>query len=113
MSADAADPSSTLLGAASTTMIAFEDDTIQIPAAIIAHGLDLETPAVQSLMRNGEVTSRCEKGENEDAGRYRLTFFHKGRRFQLVIDSTGKILQRSVIDFGDRALPASLRKPGI
>jgi hypothetical protein len=35
------------------------------------------------------------------------------RRFQLVIDSTGKILKRSVIDFGDKALPAALRKPGI
>ena len=113
MTADPADPASALVGVASTTMIAFEDDTIQIPAAIIAHGLDLETPTIQSLMRGGEVTSRCEKGENEDVGRYRLTFFHKGRRFQLVIDSTGKILQQSVIDFGDRALPASLRKPGI
>lgn len=101
MSADAADPSSTLLGIASTTMIPFEDDTIQIPAAIIAHGLNLEIPTFQSLMRSGEVTSRCERGENEDAGRYRLTFFHKGRRVQLVIDSMGKILQRSAIDFGE------------
>ena len=70
-------------------MIAFEDDAIQVPAPIIAHRLDLETPTVQSLMRSGEVTSRCEKGENEDAGRYRLTFFHKGRRFQLVIELDG------------------------
>ncbi len=35
------------------------------------------------------------------------------RRFQLVIDSTSKILQRSVIDFGDKALPAALRKHAI
>ena len=94
-------------------MIALEDDAVQIPAAVVAHGLDLETPTVQSLMRSGEVTSLCEKGENEDVGRYRLTFFYKSRRFPLVVDSTGKILQRSVIDFGDRALPVSLHKPGI
>jgi len=80
---------------------------------VIAYGFDLETQMVQSLMRGGELTSLCEKGENEDMGRYRLTFFYKNRRFQLVINSTGKILQRSVIDFGDRALPAALRKPGI
>lgn len=113
MTADAANPSLTLLDEASATTIAFEDGTVQVPAAIIACGLDLESPAFQSLMRSGEVTSLCEKGENEDVGRYRLTFFYKNRRFQLVINSTGKILQRSVIDFGDRALPAALRKPGI
>jgi hypothetical protein len=91
----------------------FEGDTVQVPAAIIAHGLDLEASTVLLLMRGGEVTSHCEKGENEDAGRYRLTFFYKSRRFQLVIDSKGKVLRRSKIDFGERALPVSLRKPGI
>ncbi len=64
-------------------------------------------------MRSGELTSLCEKGEKEDNGRYRLTFFYMNRRFQLVIDSTGKILQRSMIDFGDKALPPALRKPAI
>ncbi len=113
MTADAVNPSSSLLDEASATTIAFEDDSVQVPAAVIAYGFDLETPMVQSLMRSGELTSHCEKGENEDMGRYRLTFFCKNRRFQLVINSTGKILQRSVIDFGDKALPAALRKPGI
>lgn len=111
--ADPANRSSTFSDEASAAMIAFEDDTVQVPAAVIAYGLGLETPMVQSLMRSGEVTSLCEKGENEDKGRYRLTFFNKNRRFQLVIDSTGKILQRSVIDFGERALPAALHRPGI
>ena len=113
MTADTVNPSSSLLDEASATMIAFEDDAVQVPAAVIAYGFELETPMVQSLMRSGELTSLCEKGESEDMGRYRLTFFYKNRRFQLVINSTGKILQRSVIDFGDRALPAALRKPGI
>ena len=113
MTADAVKPSSSLLDEASATTITFEDDAVQVPAAVIAYGFDLETPMVQSLMRSGELTSLCEKGENEDVGRYRLTFFYMSRRFQLVIDSTGEILQRSVIDFGDRELPAALRKPGI
>jgi Family of unknown function (DUF6522) len=113
MTADAVNPSWSLPDEASATMIAFEDDVVQVPAAVIAHGFDLETPMVPSLMRSLELTSLCEKGENEDVGRYRLTFFYKNRRFQLVVDSTGKILQRSVIDFGEMALPAALRKPGI
>ncbi len=113
MTEDAANPSSSLLDGASAMTIAFEDDAIQVPAVVIAYGFDLEPPMVQSLMRSAELTSHCEKGEKEDVGRYRLTFFYKNRRFQLVINSTGKILQRSVIDFGDRELPAALHKPGI
>ena len=113
MAADAVNRSPSLLDEASATTIAFEGDAVQVPAAVIAHGFDLETPMVQSLMRSRELTSLCEKGENEDIGRYRLTFFYMNRRFQLVIDSTGEILQRSVIDFGDRELPAALHKPGI
>jgi len=113
MTADAVNPSSSLLGEASATTIAFEDDAVQVPAAVIAYGFDLETPMVQSLMRSGELTSLCEKGENEDVGRYRLTFFYKNRRFQLIVNSSGKILQRSIIDFGDRELPAALHKPRI
>ncbi len=112
MTADAVNPSS-LLDEVSATTIAFEDDAVQVPAAVIAYGFDLATQMVQSLMRIGELTSLCEKGENEDMGRYRLTFFYKSRRFQLVINSTGKILQRSMIDFGDKALPPALRKPAI
>ena len=36
-------------------------------------GLALEPSLVQALMRKGEITSVCECGVNEDAGRYRLT----------------------------------------
>src|SRR5208283_828264 len=113
MTADAVNPSSSLPDKASATTITFEDDAVEVPAAVMAYGFDLETPMVQSLMRSGELTSLCEKGENEDIGRYRLTFFYMNRRLQLVIDATGEILQRSVIDFGGRELPAALHKPGI
>ena len=46
MAVDAANP---LLDEASARTIAFEDDAVQVPAAVIAHGFDLETPRVQSL----------------------------------------------------------------
>jgi Family of unknown function (DUF6522) len=61
------------------------------------------------MIRNGEITSLCERGVNEDAGRYRLTFFHKSRRVRLVVDANGTVVQRSIINFGDRPLRASMR----
>jgi hypothetical protein len=82
--------------------------SLHICASVIAQGLALEPSRVQAMMRKGEITSLCERGVNEDAGRYRLTFFHKSRRFRLVVDGTGTVIQRSIVDFGDRPLPASI-----
>jgi hypothetical protein len=90
--------------------IEIQDGAMHIEASILAHGLELEPSLVQAMMRKGEITSLCERGVNEDAGRYRLTFFHKSRRFRLVVDETGTVIQSSIIDFGDRLLPASMRK---
>ena len=84
--------------------------SLHINASVVAQGLALEPSLVQALMRKGEITGLCERGVNEDAGRYRLTFFHKSRRFRLVVDATGTVIQRSTIDFGDRLLSASIRK---
>jgi hypothetical protein len=90
--------------------IDIELGTMQIEASIVAQGLELEPSRVQAMMRKGEITSLCERGVNEDAGRYRLTFFHKSRRFRLIVDGTGTVIQRSSVDFGDRPLPAAIRK---
>lgn len=90
--------------------IEFQDGAIQIAAAIIGDGLNLETSTLLALMREREITAMCERGEDDDAGRYRLTFFHKSRRLRLVVDGLGRVLQRSMIDFGDLPLPASMHK---
>jgi Family of unknown function (DUF6522) len=90
------------------SLIAIQDGAIEIDASIVAQGLELEPSSVQAMMRAGEITSSSERGVNEDAGRYRLTFFHKSRRFRLVVDELGTIIQRSIIDFGDRPLPARM-----
>ena len=92
--------------------IGFEDGVIWIEASILGKGLGLDASAVPALMHNGAITSLCEQGVDRDAGRYRLTFFYKSRRFRLMIDEAGHILRRSTVDFGDRPLPLSLRKPG-
>jgi hypothetical protein len=63
-------------------------------------------------MRDGRITSFAERGIDTDSGRHRLTFLSQHRRFRVIIDETGAIVQRSAIDFGDSSLPKSVRKPG-
>jgi Family of unknown function (DUF6522) len=87
-------------------------NTLEVDAAIIGEGLKVDPSAVQRLMRQSEITSRCERGVAEDAGLLRLTFFYRGRRLRIIVDDTGAIVRRSVIDFGDQPLPRSLRRPG-
>ena len=73
-----------------------------VDAAVIGKGLGLEPSLVQARMREGKITSLCEHGLAEDAGRYRLTFFYESRRFRLLVDEEGNVIRRSLVDFGDR-----------
>jgi hypothetical protein len=90
--------------------ICFLPGAVEIDAAILAEGLGLVASLVPVLIRNGEITSLCERGVGEDEGRHRLTFFYQGKRCRVIVDNEGRLLQRSTIDFGDRALPARLRR---
>ena len=92
--------------------IAFENGTVQIDAAIVAEGLGLAPSLLQQEMRAGRITSVAERGIDEDRGRHRLSFFSEHRRFRIVVDETGAILQRSAVDFGDSLLPKSAHKTG-
>jgi hypothetical protein len=80
-----------------------QDGVIQIDANIIGQTLGLEPLEIQRLMREGKLTSSCERGVNDDVGRYRLTFFLGSRRLRLIVDEAGRIIQRSLIDFGAAA----------
>ncbi len=71
-----------------------EDQTFRIDAALVAEGLAIEPALLWQSMRDGRITSVCEKGTEEDAGRYRLTFFSENSRFQLTIDERGNVLRR-------------------
>lgn len=92
--------------------IEFEDGAVQIDASIVAEGLGLALPRLQRDMREGKITSLAERGIDADSGRHRLTFFSAHRRFRVVVDATGVIIQRSAVDFGDSSLPKSVHKPG-
>jgi hypothetical protein len=92
--------------------IEFRDGEAQVDASVIAEGLDIALPVLRQQMRAGKITSLSERGIDADAGRHRLTFFSEHRRFRLVVDDSGAIIQRSALDFGDAPLPDSVRKLG-
>ena len=92
--------------------VEFRDGAVQIDASVIAEGLGIALPLFRQQMQAGKITSLSERGIDDDSGRHRLTFFSEHRRFRLVVDERGAILQRSTIDFGDSPLPKSVRKPG-
>jgi hypothetical protein len=83
---------------------------IQVEASVVAEGLGLALPQFQKEMKAGKITSISERGTDADLGRHRLTFFSEHRRFRLVVDEGGTVIQRSAIDFGDAPLPSSLRR---
>jgi hypothetical protein len=86
------------------------DGFVQVEASVVAEGLGLALPQFRKQMQAGKITSISERGTDTDSGRHRLTFFSEHRRFRLVVDEGGKIIQRSALDFGDAPLPASVRK---
>lgn len=94
------------------TGIEFEGGAIEVDAGIIGRGLGVDASRVQPLIRSGAITSLHERGEGEDAGRSRLTFFLGNRRFRLVVDEAGRVIENSAVDFHDRPLPAALRRRG-
>ena len=92
--------------------IEFESGAVAIDASVIAEGLGIALPLLRKQMRAGQITSLSERGIDDDSGRYRLSFFSEHRRFRVVVDQSGAIIQRSALNFGDAPLPKSVRKPG-
>lgn len=76
--------------------VAFENGEFSVDAAEIAQGLRIPPAQVLAGMRQRSITSICERGIEEDAGRYRLTFFYARRRFRLVVDEAGTIIDRQI-----------------
>jgi hypothetical protein len=81
---------------------------IVVDAALLGELLDIQPAEIPGLMRAHAITSICEKGVGVHEGEYRLTFFYRNRRLQLGVDATGRVLRRSLIDFGERPLPRSV-----
>ena len=79
-------------------MIEFESGTIQVGAEEIAPSLQLAPEEVMQGIRGGTITSLCEQGREEDAGRHRLTFYSVRRSLRPTVDAGGTVLKRSAAD---------------
>ncbi|SEP23384.1 hypothetical protein SAMN04490248_14616 [Salinihabitans flavidus] len=66
-----------------------------IDAALLADAFGLSQEEIKARMRAGTITSRCEAGVDEDAGRWRLTFHHDNRACRFIVDEGGNILKRA------------------
>lgn len=88
------------------------DDAFIVDAELIEQLLDVPAARVPTLMRQGAITSVCERGIDDHDGEFRLTFFYRSRRARLSTDLAGRILRRSVVDFGGRPVPQALHRPG-
>jgi hypothetical protein len=81
--------------------ISFQEDGVEIDAAIVAEGLGIAPDQVQSEMRSGHMTSVCERGVDSDEGTFRLSFKAGNRRLRLVVDTTGVVIGRSTLTLSD------------
>ena len=89
------------------TLISFQDDAIEVDAAVVAAGLGIAPEQVQSEMRSGRITSTCERGLDADAGTFRLSFKKGNRRLRLIVDGAGEVIRRSTLTLADP--PAALQ----
>ena len=77
--------------------IEFAEGAVNVEAATIAEDLGLTPEGVLDALRDRRLTALCEQGVEQDAGRWRLTFYHANRRLRLLIDHTGQVLERSAV----------------
>lgn len=76
--------------------IEHEGSDFVVDATLLSVAFGRPVEEIKASMQDGRITSRCEKGSGEDAGRWRLTFYHAGRALRLTVNEEGEILKRSV-----------------
>jgi hypothetical protein len=81
------------------------NDDIEIDAALVGELFDVPPAEVLALLKARAITSVCERGVDEHEGQTRLNFFYGNRRARVSLDGNGKVLRRSVIDFGEHMQP--------
>jgi hypothetical protein len=96
----------------SVMQVEINDGTFCVDTSLLGELLDIHPADVSILMRERAITGICERGIDAHAGEFRLSFFYKNRRARVSIDTSGQILRRSIIDFGERILPQAMHKAG-
>lgn len=66
---------------------------IEVDGARVAALLGLEADEFRRLMAANRIAVLCERGTDEDAGRWRATFYHGERRARLLLDAEGRVLE--------------------
>lgn len=67
------------------TSIQRTSDGFILDAGLLADAFSLTEDEIKKLMREGVITSRCENGIDEDAGRWRLTFYYGDRLCRYIV----------------------------
>lgn len=93
------------------SQISFTDQMIEIDATLIAKGLGMHPDALRQAMRQGHVTHTTEKGEGEDEGRFRVTFYALNCRLRLFFNAEGTLLQTSSAAYSRK--PRSASRPEV
>lgn len=66
-----------------------------VSAVVLQEAFGLSEAEVKQGMHDGTLMSRCEVGQNEDEGRWRLVFRHGHLVFRLTVDADGFVLSRA------------------
>lgn len=80
--------------------ISISDEGATVDVAVLADGLGVEAADIHSLISQGKLTSKFEKGEGDDVGRCRLTFWMGAKRFRILVDAQGTVLKKFRTDYG-------------
>jgi hypothetical protein len=80
-------------------LVQFDEGQVQVDAVLVAGGFGLDAESFMQRLRDGLVTSLFEKGIDEHAGLYRLTFFYGERRLCLTVDDCGNVIERVAHDY--------------
>lgn len=84
-----------------------ESGEFLLPAEMLAERFGWPTETLRGMMRRGLVSSRVERGEGEDAGRWRLSVRCGNRRWQAIVESDGSVGQQRI-----EVIPAAPRNAG-
>ncbi len=69
---------------------------IEVDADTVARAYSVPVAFFMAEMRRGNVKAFVERGEGEDAGRYRLNFSYRGRALRMVLDR-GELVAEEIL----------------
>jgi hypothetical protein len=87
------------------------EDGFRVDATLVAEAMRVTPQAVLEGIRAGQITTICERGVDEDAGRFPLTFLCGAHHLRLLVDPRGNVLERSVTTVRTRRGARRVREP--